>query len=845
MPDIKACPRVEILHQLILGRIAGTEAERLEAHLALCPHCAEALRHLHADDALVEAARGADTPQDATPPDVVQALLPALKRLRSTEDVPTLASAPPSHDTPACSGPGTDATGDDEVPPELQQLGPYRLLRRLGAGGMGVVYLAEDPRLQRQIALKLIKPGLLVRPDAHDRFLREARAAAKVEHENIVTIHEVEEANGVLFLAMPLLKGETLEDRSQRQAGPLSIDEGLHIGRAVAAGLAAAHAAGLIHRDIKPGNIFLESVARSPWSVAKTDDTEDYGLRTTGVRVKILDFGLARAASDDDPGLSHPGAIVGTPSYMAPEQARGLPIDGRADLFSLGCVLYRMVTGKAAFKGTDLVSIMMSAALEQPISPRELNPDVPPELAELILRLLAKSPEGRLPSAHAAEEALRQIEQQRADAARPRPSRRRWLLGAAAAVVAAVSLTAWLLPPAKVPAAPVAVTFDLDAADPRLGLRRGDEEEILFDLRQGRTQALLPGDYAVRAVALPPGRRLMPDHVLVKPEEPVTIALSLVGEIRHTQCERPVTVALLTPSKTELAVLASADGTVRCWDPAKDEPAQVLVGKPWLDKNTEYSHGSSVNCLALSADGRFALSASGDRGRRADVSIRLWDLQARREMAQFVPADDSTWATALAFAPDGRHFCAGQKDGTAALWDIQAHQPIQPLLGHDRNDIHAAAYSADGKRVLTGGGDKRAILWDAAHGKMLRQLEGHTGAVRGVAFAPDGQHAATASWDGTVRIWDLHTGTVQIIVVHADEGAKDGVQAIALAADSQRLLTGSTDGKLRWWDAATGKHLCTLEGHTKAVNSVTLAGDGRHALSASADRTVRYWELPR
>lgn len=221
---------------------------------------------------------------------------------------------------------------------EIGRLGPYRVLKLLGQGGMGMVFLAEDPQLQRPVALKAMLPEVAKRPVARQRFLREARATAKLENDHIVHIYQVGEDRGVPFLAMQLLKGMTLEDYLKKKQGktsmPFSLGQILKLASEIARGLGAAHEQGLIHRDIKPANIWLDSTGNG--------------------RVKILDFGLARAVDGDSPQtkLTTMGTIVGTAAYMAPEQALTGKVDGRTDLFSLGVILYRLVTGRRAGKTT-------------------------------------------------------------------------------------------------------------------------------------------------------------------------------------------------------------------------------------------------------------------------------------------------------------------------------------------------------------------------------------------------------------------------------------------------------------------------------------------------------------
>jgi serine/threonine protein kinase len=312
---------------------------------------------------------------------------------RATVPPPTGAS-PDNGTAPsaAAAGPGGALPEDVLAPPqgpgEIGRLGPYRVSRVLGVGGMGVVFEAVDVQLHRAVALKALLPVLAASPNSRERFLREARAAAAIDHDHVVTIYQVGEDRGLPYLAMQLLRGESLETRLRRD-GRLPPAEALRVGREVAEGLAAAHERGLIHRDVKPANIWLQAGSG---------------------RVKLLDFGLARAMADDS-HFTQSGAVLGTPAYMAPEQVRGRAVDGRADLFGLGCVLYRCLTGRLPFAGADTLAILSALATETPRPMHELNSEVPPALADLVMRLLAKDPNRRPSSARAVAEALAPREQ--------------------------------------------------------------------------------------------------------------------------------------------------------------------------------------------------------------------------------------------------------------------------------------------------------------------------------------------------------------------------------------------------------------------------------------------------
>lgn len=274
-------------------------------------------------------------------------------------------------------------------PDEIGRLAHFRVLKVLGRGGMGTVFMAEDTRLHRIVALKVMLPSIAKKSIARDRFIREARATAAIEHDHIITIYEVRDDDGEIpYAAMQYLKGMTLEDWL-RAGKTLNVPQILRIGKEIAKGLAAAHARQLIHRDIKPSNIWLDASNKG--------------------RVKILDFGLARPTNEET-HLTQEGMILGTPAYMSPEQARGQHVDERCDLFSLGCVLYRLCTGKLPFTGKDAMSMLIAITSDNPAPISPANPEVPQALTDLVQKLLAKKPEERPASAKDVVHALQQIE---------------------------------------------------------------------------------------------------------------------------------------------------------------------------------------------------------------------------------------------------------------------------------------------------------------------------------------------------------------------------------------------------------------------------------------------------
>ncbi|HKB00696.1 MAG TPA: protein kinase [Gemmataceae bacterium] len=340
----------------------------------------------------------------------------------------TRTHAPEGHDDP---GDALAFLAPPGRPDSLGRIGHYDVLEVLGRGGSGIVYRAFDDVLQRVVAVKVLAPAMAATSPARKRFLREARSSAQVRHENVVQVHEVGE-QPLPYLVMEFVPGETLQQRLDR-TGPLEVPEVLRIGRQVAAGLVAAHGQGLIHRDIKPSNILLDGGPQP--------------------QAKITDFGLARAA--DDASLTRSGVVAGTPMYMAPEQARGEILDHRADLFSLGSVLYAMLTGRPPFRASNTPAVLKRVAEDTPRPIREVIPEVPDWLCRVVGKLHAKDPAGRFQTAAEVADLLADCEQQvkahgvlkdfaRIPGGRPHRSGRKW--AAALVVVALVAVVGWAGP---------------------------------------------------------------------------------------------------------------------------------------------------------------------------------------------------------------------------------------------------------------------------------------------------------------------------------------------------------------------------------------------------------------
>ncbi len=395
MGEILACPQPKDLQRLVLGQLSDADAKRVEQHILSCTDCANRLNSLLSKDSFAAPLRSGVHRSLGDSPSA-KALIERLARAKPDGALALTVGITTTGNGADPSGPTTpiDFLAPSQAPDEIGRLGRYRVLKVLGAGGMGVVFRAHHPQLERLVALKAMLPKVAAQPDARDRFTREAKAMAKLKDDHVVAIYDVDEDHGVPFLAMEYLQGESL-DGWLKKGKQMSVGQVLRVGREIAQGLAAAHAKGLVHRDIKPANIWLEAPK---------------------ARVKILDFGLARGGAQDVQ-LTQSGTILGTPAYMAPEQGRGEAADSRSDLFSLGCVLYRLSTGKLAFEGPTIMAILTALATTNPPPVSEVNPQIPGPFADLVMKLLAKNAQDRPASAAEVIRAIQTIERQRLQAA--------------------------------------------------------------------------------------------------------------------------------------------------------------------------------------------------------------------------------------------------------------------------------------------------------------------------------------------------------------------------------------------------------------------------------------------
>lgn len=750
------CPQVGQLRGLLLGHVSRADAEQLERHLTSCTLCQSRLPELAVPDALLDVLRQS-TPLPLSEEDrpLVEELAQRLKCL------PAL-------------GRRSDVTlfpvGQASA---LGQIGDYRLRRVLGSGGMGIVFEAEDTRLRRLVALKIMKPALAASSSARERFLREARVMAALKHEHIVTIYQVGEDNDVPFLAMELLEGRSLEQRLGfgRDAAPLPVREIVRIGRETAEGLAAAHEKGLIHRDIKPANIWLEGRPGEP------------GASTSGGKVKLLDFGLAWAA-EQEVSLTQTGTLIGTPAYMAPEQARATNVGPRSDLFSLGCVLYRMATGREPFEGRSPSALLLAVAMDEPAAANQLNPAIPPALSGLIARLLAKAPGDRPTSARdvAGVLAALPIPPARTSKARNR-GRLRLGLGALA-IGLCVALTLLMAHWWKQPLPSTAPTQGLSAALGALDRLRAED---------------------IPATARFDGQ----------PQELVAVVGDLGPAFR---------CLAFTPDGT--ALLGSRGREVSLWD--------VASGR---QRRTYPPSAGDTFCIAIAPDAQRFFAAGQSR------PAAVYAMDDGRELVRLEGAGDCIFCAT--FSPDGARLLTGDRDAHAAPgslrhWDSLTGKELACLRGHSYYVVHAA-FLGDGQRAVTFSHslDPSVRVWDLRAKRCLRSFGPLKTGISGLAISPD--HAQVAvGCHGEVRLFDLEGPEDQaprVLGGHSGE-----VVAILYGPTGKQLISVANDYRILWHDPRTGS---VVRQHKLAgsAHCVAIAADGRHIAVANSNGTIFLFRL--
>jgi WD40 repeat protein/serine/threonine protein kinase len=710
-------------------------------------------------------------------------------------------------------------------------LGPYLLLDRLGAGGMGQVYRARHLRLDRIEAVKIIRPELLTSPGVLQRFQREARAAAQLSHVNIVAVRHADEVAGKHFLVMEYVEGTDLGDRV-RKGGPLSAGHACDLIRQAALGLQHAHERRLVHRDIKPSNLLLAQ-----------EET----------LVKVADLGLALWRAEG-PGqeasqLSVEGTALGTLDFMAPEQGVDAHrVDIRADIYSLGCTLYYLLTGRVVFPGGTAVQKLLRHQQAEPESVERLCPDLPAGVPPVLGCMLAKDPAARFQTPAEVAAALAPFSDQAGSRSVRRPVQREPAPVAETNTKGEQTTTGWrsapTLPPAGSPGkdatAPCLVPGDTPAAShtapdlqtctmpaPR-SMRRVVLLAAGLALCAGLAWYLWPRSEGKRredieVTTASPLDRLDAGAIPATERFPWQPS-ELVGVVgthswRHWGPVRGVAVS----PDGRLVASSSEDGRILLREIATGKLLATVTG-----------HKDTVYGVAFDPMGRFLASAGHDQ------TVRLWN-QATGEQAAILEGHAST-VNAVAVSPNGKLLGAGSSSddtsrGEIRLWNLETRKPHRTLQGHAR-EVTAVAFSPDGTLLASASKDGMVQLWDARTGDRGRTLRQKGETMLAVAFAPNGQEVAAGCEDASVTVWSVASGAERASL-KADWG---GIHALAYLPDGTLAAAGA-DRVIRLWDVGQKKVRAELKGHAEAVNALAVGGEGPLLVSGSSDQAVKLWDL--
>jgi len=755
-----------------------------------------------------------------------------------------------------------------------KRISHYRIDSLIGEGGMGEVYKADDENLHREVALKILPPEFIDDSERTRRFEQEAFTTSRLNHPNIVTILEIVRVNGAQFIASEYIEGQTLRqllsDKADGNPRPLPLQQAVEIAVQIASALRAAHTAWIIHRDIKPENIMV---------------------RADGV-VKVLDFGIAKLGRPEPSSPSADsatpeeteeengcktiaGAIVGTARYMSPEQARGEPLDGRTDVFSLGAVLYEMLTGHRLLGA----GVSLGTTNSGPPRPRRVE-SLPRSVEHIVRKATREQREARYPSAAEMLDDLLRLKQRLEN----RSARRIAKFSAAGllVIVALAGISAWasrgqmwderVLRDGHTAAVRRAV-FSPDGR--RLVSVGEDHQVIVWDFeRRERVKTITDHTGTVNAVAFSPDGRWFAtgsdDQTIIIWE---TAQLQQAAVLR----DQPGAVLSLTFSPDGRRLVSGCGGPAsmaRVWDTTNwqelcEFPWRVsygdfvflsndelgdISGRIWNARTGELIHDAGAewlgNWVDLSPDGkqRASITSGGDvkiidlksqkllstrhahfdHGRSVAYSpdgkwlataaerIVLWDARALEKIA---PLEYESIVWSVAFSPDGKSLVSTHGDGAILVWDVNQRERVANLREHSAG-VRGVAFSPDGKLVASASEDQSVIVWDAATGQKQAVLAGHKSRVTSVAFAPTGQWLASSDQDGTIIRWNLQRRVAELTI---NAPQKDTPSYFTAISRDGRLIA-ATHGL---YDSETGRSLVNLVGEWGTVYAAVFTSDGR------------------
>jgi WD40 repeat protein/tRNA A-37 threonylcarbamoyl transferase component Bud32 len=839
-------PSDEALCALSLGQLSEAELAHVSAHLGDCPACCRRIDQLATDDRLLTRLQQGAATRD-------KALVSPAQRLSAVRALDQ------SHEGKSSTLHSPSFSVYPVVLPTPKQVGDYDILAEIGRGGMGVVYQARHRGLHRLAALKMVLAGEFASPTQELRFRLEAELAARVQHPNIVQVYEIGSYEGRPFLALEWVEGGSLANRLDGE--PWQPDAAAALIEILARAIDVAHGEGVVHRDLKPANVLL----------AESDTP------------KISDFGLAQTI-EGGKTTTQSGFLVGTPWYMAPEQAAGKRalVGPPTDIYALGVMLYQLLTGQLPFQRDSTLELLRAVTSDEPPLPRRLQPRVPRDLEAITLHCLEKEPGRRYSTALALAEDLRRFQEGKQVVARPvgavsrfvRACQRRPLITLLLALLT-VSLfgglagVTWkwleaneqrdLANTEKQTALHQAYRASMAAAGAALQSHDVDDAARNLDLAP---EALRGWEWrhmhnrlddSSSVVPLPAGGDTFPIAALLTPP-----SLRGVGEESGVRGDQ-LLIAVLTSAGLRITDLDGGGETTIPIDPNHRHRVSVarttrgLRVAAWVDGATFelLDNAGEVLCRVVrpDSDGPVAVAVNPDGTRLACM------VAGRRQVAVFDATSGKLTALCkshdgeiltYSFNPDGTRLASGSVDQTARVWDAATGTLLATCRGHG-SSVSSVAFSPDGARLLTSSADRTARQWDARTGQNVElPYERHGALLYSAVYSPDGQWVASAGEDRTIRVWQAR-GRQDVAVMHGHTGH---VLEVAFAPGGRRLASRSSrfgphstwENSVRVWDVDPEAPLPVLVGHTKAIYPLAYSPDGRWLASGSWDKTARLWD---
>lgn len=804
------CISPERMRSFLAGQLAEEEEESISQHLEGCERCDQLAAELSDDGEarqLASVSRRRTATAVAVPEiDDLRRRLHALGLFSvavETETLPEESSQEAENGESADGedstnsegrpgGPSTESSGASNVPP-LSRLGRYKILRILGTGSFGIVYLAEDPRLNRRVAIKVARGNLLADDVLRMRFFREAEALARFEHPHIVPVYEAGETDGQFYLVLAYCDGPTLDDWLAERTTPLLPAEAVRLILPLIDAVQHAHSRGILHRDIKPGNILLQRAEVGDQRSEIRSQKSEGGNPISGLQrlisefsPKLTDFGLAKVVEGKGKETLA-GIVLGTAYYMAPEQAAGHfeRVGPPTDVYSLGAVLYELLSGRVPIRGDSTIDTLRRVLIDEPPDLQRSIKDMPEDLGAIVHKCLNKSPTQRYATAAELADDLRRFLAGRPTKARPlSPAERlsRWLARhpalwpllalAATALVLSVGLMTYAdrLSRTQHEVQKTAEELDREKERAESGALFVAQQAYANDLEAaGKSTAKGDIPHAIEALRRQQPAEGKPDlrglewHYLWARNNHQTHV--------YADAENQIYQIKLSPDGNDLVAVGSR-GLLRIYNPND-------VKMRWSMPTGQIE----TNAVDISPSGRLAATA-GDDG-----TLCVFDLVSRKRLRQIQAHPGKAFG--VVFFDGEKKLASCGKEPVIRLWDVETENEIGKLEGHGAQ-VESICLSPKGDMLASAGADKTAILWNLQTETKVHVLgKEHRAAIMGVCFSPDGRFVATGGMDNRVNLWDAKTG------VRLDGAAQlDKIQTLAFSADGSRLYVGDRSGSV-------------------------------------------------